>query len=480
MFTLLRCITIDKKTLIASMCEEKPTRKLSRERQLLCPNCHNPVIFRSGKIMRPHFAHYQSECVVTNYEPETASHIQGKEVLYEWLKGKYPTADIEYEVYIPETKQIADIFVKHVDKGMEGVRWAFEFQHSSLSTIDWQSRHELYKSVGIQDFWILDKAKYMRFSKAQDITNARIRSDLEVTIYNKTGLCYFLDLESLELYIDFKFITSWHSIVVRGVRRQNEYTYHQPIHHSINLDKVKVRMNDEFKYGVLFYRKIEKQMKERLSWILASLRAEKAKKDEQELQEKAQEKRKFAINKYGKENIDDIWRFMKNNKERITKDVRNLSEEEFFMKYDPFIEKLLLDIEAYTVLENNKDLINRLLVSLTYMSDLFSINFLNEQENHTLEDYLRIVHREKVDLVNYVYEKYNEELEKLATMNFKMIKRKLDKIRPYITPWEETPTAIDYAVRYGRLDTKEEADEYMKKVKDRIINFNPFIDIEDL
>ena len=133
---MLRCITKDKETLIASNCEESATRKLSREKNLYCPNCQKTVTFKLGKVKRAHFAHNISECVVTYYEPETESHIKGKEILFNWLRMKYPTAEVQYEVYIPETKQIADVFIKHNDGAFKGLRWAFEFQHSSLTSTD--------------------------------------------------------------------------------------------------------------------------------------------------------------------------------------------------------------------------------------------------------------------------------------------------------------------------------------------------------
>ncbi|MFF2587987.1 hypothetical protein ACFVSS_08875 [Peribacillus butanolivorans] len=82
-------------------------------------------------------------------------------------------------------------------------------------------------------------------------------------------------------------------------------------------------------------------------------------------------------------------------------------------------------------------------------------------------------------MVNYVYHTYKKELEKLASMNFRAIKRDLNKIRPNITPWENEPTAIDYVIRYERIKTREEADEHMKQVKARIIDYNPFANIED-
>jgi competence protein CoiA len=434
--------------------------------------------------------------VVTNYEPETPSHLQGKQVLFEWLKKKFPAADVEYEVYIPETNQIADILVEHTEEGMEGIRWAFEFQHSAIPSTDWETRHELYKSAGIQDFWILDKAKYMKFSNAQGITDARKRNELERTIYSKTGLCYFLDLQSSELTIDFNFTTSWHTAIVRGVKRQNQYTYHSPIHHSTHIDQVRVRMNDEFKYGVLIYSEIESRMEERLSMILSWLRGERARKAKQELQERAKEKKVFAKRKYGEEKAEIIWRFMERNLDELTDEmhlsvdenkeveelkhnVRCLSVEEFFTMYEPLFDKLYVNIDDYRLWKDNEDLVHRLLESLIYESTLFSLSFLTEQGSRSLEEYLRTIHEEKIDVVNYVYHTYKKELEKLASMNFRAIKRGLDKIRPIITPWESEPTAIDYAIRYERLKTREAADEHMKQVKEQIIDYNPFANMED-
>lgn len=493
--TLLRCITVDKETLIATNCDKENTKRLSKEKQLLCPNCQSTVIFKPGKIKRPHFAHYESDCVVTNYEPETASHLQGKQVLYEWLKKKFPAADVEYEVYIPETNQIADIFVEHTDEGMEGLRWAFEFQHSPLSSVDWETRHNLYKLAGIQDLWVLDKAKYMKFSKARDITDARIRNELERKIFNESGLCYFLDLETSELTIDFNFTTSWHTTIVNGVRRRNEYTYHSPIHHTTHMDKVQVRMNDEFKHGVLIYPEIEKQMEEKLSWVLAKLRGERSRKAKQELQERAKEKKIFAKRKYGEEKTELIWRFMELNIEELsdyeldlseeenikelTNDVRQLTEEDFFIKYEALFEKLQRNLEELKTFKDSKDLVKMLIEDVTYETQIFSMTFLSDQGNRSLEDYLKEIHTEKIDVVTYVYRTYRNDLEKLASMNFRAIKRDLDKIRPIITPWERKPTTIDFAIGYKRLESREAADAHIKQVKEKIIDFNPFADMED-
>lgn len=471
---LLRCITIDEETIIASNCDKDAVKGLSKEKKIFCPNCKNSVIFKPGNVYRSHFAHSNSDCVVTNYEPETGSHLKGKQILYEWLKSKYPNADVEYEVYIHETGQIADVFVEHTDDGMEGLQWAFEFQHSPLGSTEWERRHELYKSAGIQDFWILDQAKFLKFSQAKDITDARIRSDLEKAIYNKTGLCYFLDLDSRGMTIDFKFIKSHHSKIVRGVKRQNEYTYHNPIQHKTHIDRVQVRMNEKFKHGVLVYSEIEGQMKDRLSWVVATLEMEQEKKEKQELREKAEEKWLFTKGRYGEEQTEVIWRFIKANKPEFKDDIRHLSEKEFFDKYAAIFEKLQLNIQELNTLKESGDLLEKIIGNLIYESNLFSFELISEQESLSLKEYLNTVHHEKVDVALYVYDTYKGDLEKLADRRFDLIKKKLAKINPLVTPATNEPTAIDYVIRCARLETREAADEHMKQVKKQIIDYNPF------
>ena len=121
------------------------------------------------------------------------------------LKKKFPKAKVELEVYIPETKQIADILVSHTSGRAEGSVWAFEFQHSPLSDGDWEERHNLYQSANIHDFWILDADKFLKYSKAKDIEHARLRHEPVNAIFENTGFCYFLKLDTREITIDFKF-----------------------------------------------------------------------------------------------------------------------------------------------------------------------------------------------------------------------------------------------------------------------------------
>lgn len=86
----------------------------------------------------------------------------------------FPTPFIEYEVPNPETGQIVDVFMKHEDDNLAGLVWAFEFQHSKITSAAMKERHELFRSDGIQDFWILDKSVFMKFTTAKGATDARL------------------------------------------------------------------------------------------------------------------------------------------------------------------------------------------------------------------------------------------------------------------------------------------------------------------
>ncbi|SFC52698.1 competence protein CoiA family protein [Bacillus sp. UNCCL81] len=470
---MLRCINANKDTFIASTCVEESIRKLSRERGLFCPNCENNVVFKKGEKVRAHFAHYKSDCVVTNYESETYSHIKGKEILFNWLIKNFPTAEIEYEVYIAETRQIADIYVEHTEAELKGIRWAIEFQHSPLSSKEWKQRHELYQSAGIQDFWILDKAKYMKFSTAKGIENARLRKDLETEIFKETGLCYFLDLEHSEITIDFEFTSSYERRIVNRLEVKTEYIYHNPIKHSCHINKVNIKVNKEFLYGVFVCNELEDRMKSKLSSILHTLKRKEQKRLEEELKIRAIEKRKFAEEKYGEDLTNIIWEFMRENKEELAEDIRNLRNHEFFDKYDKLIKNLFSLLSEFKSWKEENDLLNKFLTTINYETDFYKLNFLVEQNSSTLQKYLIDKDRKKFELVEYVYKKHRDVLEKLTTYRTKYVYKKLEGIKSSLKPWEDNPSVIDYALRYRYLKSKEEIDECIEQINSKIIIKKP-------
>lgn len=465
---LLRCITVDEETLIASNCEKEGTRKLSNERKLQCPNCRSTVIFNSGRV-KTYFSHYKSKCVVSNYEPETESHIKGKQILYEWLRNHYPSADVEYEVYIPETKQIADILVIQSGEDMEEVRLAFEFQHSRLSPSDWEKRHELYQLAGIQDFWILDKEVYMKFSREDGFENARLRKELEKAIYEETGFCYFLDLDNTEMTIDFHFSTQTKPALKKGWKPR-EFTIHSPINHSNPLKLVRIGLHKELKFGILSFPDIKNKLENRLPVIIRKWTKKRAREERLKFEEKVIEIRMAAEEQYGKEEADHLRILMMENKESLGNDIKNLLPQAFFQKYDELIQTLLKDVEEYKAIADREDLVDCLLRQMVREHELYSHSSLRKQGSHSLREHFMAQHQEKIDLVRYVYSTYNEELETIASYNPKSIASALKKINFKLWPPIVKPTTIDYAMEYRWLKNKEEADGYMKQVKERIID----------
>ncbi|WP_160036911.1 competence protein CoiA [Paenibacillus sp. An7] len=162
--------------------EEAFLRKASAEHRLHCPDCKGKVIFRAGS-RTPHFAHMR-ECNNPNRytEPESLTHRTGKRHLYERLKTLYPSSEVLLEYYLIETKQRADVMVIHEN----GERWAFEYQCSKIPGYVWEDRHQLYETINVKDFWILDGSMIRENDRYYQING------LESNIFKKTDyLIYY-------------------------------------------------------------------------------------------------------------------------------------------------------------------------------------------------------------------------------------------------------------------------------------------------
>lgn len=477
---LIRCIKKEtQEALYASQCEEDAIRKLSRENELLCPNCHNLVLYKKGKKIRAHFAHKpDTECVVTNYENETGEHIKGKEMLFNWLKNKFPDAEVELEVYIPETRQIADLLITYDT----GVKWAFEFQRSPLSPDDWKQRHEGYKSARILDFWILEQDHYLKFSTAKGEEHARLRKELEKTIFEETGFCYFLDLNTSIMTIDFSFYTETKYVEVRGrrTRVKNEYTYHSPIQHSSELENIEFKYNDEYVYGFMEFDAISKGAREKANRKLASIKYEERRKYFEEVTKRANSKLVFSKKTYSEEYFEIAKSFMESNgtvdfyelPEEITKfqvDIYDMSEEEFFKKYDHYLRKIQSNREEMKALKESEKIRHQILTRLTYGSTSSSIDTLDHQAELPLEDYLLQKYTNELDIILYVFNQYGEMLDKLMQYNPRAVKERFKEVKGVSAPYEERPTKLDYAYAYKYKKTKEEVDKIMVEVQEKVI-----------
>lgn len=473
--SLLRCITEDNKPLIATTCESESTRVLSRAHRLFCPNCKAVVQYNKGRVKSSYFSHVNLECEYIGSEPETPSHVKGKELLHGWLTTNFPTAYVEYEVLIPQTCQIVDVYAEHKDGKFAGLVWAFEFQHSNISSTAWKERHDLYMSAGIQDFWFLDKARFMKFSSAKDAVDVRLRKDLEKTIFDEAGLCYFLDLETSELTIDFNFRTQTSYVDIGRVNRvEQTHIYHDPTKHSAHLDNIRIRMNQEFLHCVLGCDDLDEYMEPRLSFMLERLERAEEERIWQQLNKRAVELIKFARENYGDVFTDRFKEIIliPESIEELQDDVLALDNSAFFAKYKSIIETSISNLKEYASLKQSTELVPRyLFFKLANLMDFKMVKYLKEQGSRSLEDYLTAKYVGRISLVQYVYDKHKSVLEFLLKKRKDWINEKLGEINWKLKPYAKEPDVIDYAIRYGDLESTEEVDHYIQQIDEKIINY---------
>lgn len=494
---LLRCRTANKETLISTNCDVKDVAKLVKSYQVFCPNCGGDVIFKNGAVNTPHFAHRVAECKYVGHEPETKSHMKGKTILFEWLKTMYPTAFVQYEEHIPITGQIADVYVEHKDGAFAGLKWAFEFQHSPITINQWEERHKLYELAGIQDFWIFDKAKFMKFSTARDYTDARKRVKFDEHIYDKTGLVYFLDLEKSEVTIEFNYTQTSRTTLVDDYDRTQYFTYHNPSENSVSISNVKIRKCKTFDHSLLVTASLETYMEDRLRYILNILIQRASEKKEELYLERLVEKGKYARSTFGDKFTDLFKKIIANSDGELTyyqtfispdddtyddelqlmrDDVINLSIEEFFSSYMRIVEASLANTDDYKALKASDDISLQVLTELAYPADFHLIKFLKEQGEMSLREYLSTKNKEKISIVNYVFTKHRDTLDHLEKRKKEYVNDRLSEINRRLCVYVKNPTAMDYAIQYISLNSIAEVEGCIAQIKEKFHRPNPFID----
>ncbi|HEL1996535.1 TPA: competence protein CoiA [Streptococcus suis] len=111
-----------------------------------CPGCGGLVRYKSGKVLRSHFAHVSLRDCSYFSENESAQHLSLKSSLYSWLMDK---EKVELEKCLPQIGQIADLLVND--------HLAVEVQCSSLPISRLQERTQAYHEAGFQVLWLLGK-----------------------------------------------------------------------------------------------------------------------------------------------------------------------------------------------------------------------------------------------------------------------------------------------------------------------------------
>ncbi|HFU4189987.1 TPA: competence protein CoiA [Streptococcus suis] len=116
-----------------------------------CPGCGGLVRYKSGKVLRSHFAHVTLRDCHYFSENESTQHLSLKSCLYKWLINE---EQVELEKCLPELGQIADLFVND--------RLVLEVQCSSLPISRLQLRTQVYRDAGYMVLWLLGKDLWLK------------------------------------------------------------------------------------------------------------------------------------------------------------------------------------------------------------------------------------------------------------------------------------------------------------------------------
>ncbi|MGQ7422921.1 competence protein CoiA [Streptococcus suis] len=116
-----------------------------------CPGCGGLVRYKSGKVLRSHFAHVTLRDCHYFSENESAQHLSLKSCLYSWL---IKAEQVDLEKCLPQIGQIADLLVND--------HLVVEVQCSSLPISRLQARTKAYYVAGYQVVWLLGKDLWLK------------------------------------------------------------------------------------------------------------------------------------------------------------------------------------------------------------------------------------------------------------------------------------------------------------------------------
>ncbi len=136
--------------------QKLPARKIeivraaSRAGTLMCPVCDQALVAKLGEQVSWHFAH-RADCTYKYHEPESDPHKKAKTRLATWADTQWPGSEIREEWRLPTISQIADVLVHRVGRRP----LALEIQYADLAASSWRKRSEGYRSVGLDQLWVL-------------------------------------------------------------------------------------------------------------------------------------------------------------------------------------------------------------------------------------------------------------------------------------------------------------------------------------
>jgi len=152
----LSAVRADTQVILTIADDAAELRSLSDARLLRCPNCGGALLYKSGPVRLPHFAHFDvNACTYADHESETETHRLGKFRLFQHFRVGAREAALER--YLASTDQRADCYIVTADNA----HYALEFQQANNSYEHWLERHALYAGQGVRDHWFLGQVRYM-------------------------------------------------------------------------------------------------------------------------------------------------------------------------------------------------------------------------------------------------------------------------------------------------------------------------------
>ncbi len=112
--------------------------------QYNCWACRQRVLLKKGSIKVPHFAHERNSlCNGWNYRPMTQWHRA--------MQQYFSSTEVTMENKKTGERHIADAVVRN---GRDSI--VFEFQHSSISSVEVRGRTDFYLNMGYKVVWVFD------------------------------------------------------------------------------------------------------------------------------------------------------------------------------------------------------------------------------------------------------------------------------------------------------------------------------------
>lgn len=121
-------------------------RQKTIPKQLVCPCCQQPVIYKHGDRRIAHFSHKSNAICAGFSEGESQAHLKGKLAFKQQLEKMGHAAVLEY--HLPTIEQRADVL-------LPDQQLILEYQCSPISYSDISRRTSNYKSLGYDVLWIL-------------------------------------------------------------------------------------------------------------------------------------------------------------------------------------------------------------------------------------------------------------------------------------------------------------------------------------